>query len=246
MSPEPSPSPSRPPSPGGSYRSTAVVVAAALLAGAVAGGVWALTRDDDSGNRDASGGTTPSVTVTATAPPSDDTGAPQDTLGGSESPLASAYASPSPGFSRSVDGLGFTVDVPEGWTRTVDPRGDKPPVVHYTAPGGDAELEMFELQEPSPADSLDQAENDPSFGFGTRLHGYQAVDREAGTDWAELTYRYDDVEDGPTEVVDHRFTAADGTSYAIRSIGAEGTDVATPSQIAVGSFCPSGAACTVQ
>ncbi|MFE9838087.1 hypothetical protein ACFYP4_23550 [Streptomyces sp. NPDC005551] len=53
----------------------------------------------------------------------------------------------------------------------------------------------------------------------------------------------DDVQDGPLQVIDHRFEAADGTAYAIRSIGTEGTDVRTPFRVALNSFCPTGADC---
>jgi hypothetical protein len=229
-----------------------VVVAVALLAGGVGGGVWALTRDDSSGNG-AAGGARSSVTVTATAGApsaegsaasgSADASEGEGTLADPQSPPASAYASPSPGYSRAVDALGYTVDVPDGWVRSVDRRSGKPSVVHYSAPGGSAELELFEIIEITPADSLDQAENDPSFGFLAKLAGYEVIDRRTGADWAELTYRYDDEQDGPTQVVDHRFTAPDGTPYAIRSSGVEGTDVTTPFQMALGSFCPTGTAC---
>jgi hypothetical protein len=230
-----------------------VVVAVALLGGGAGGGVWALTRDDSSGGG-AAGGARSSVTVTATegarsgeegseGSGSADASEGEGTLADPQSPLASPYASPSPGYSRAVDALGYTVDVPEGWTRTVDRRSGKPAVVHYSAPGGGGVLDLFEVIEPSPADSLDQAENDPSFGFVAKLAGYRVIDRRTGADWAELTYRYDDEQDGPTQVVDHRFTAPDGTPYAIRSSGVEGTDVTTPFQMALDSFCPTGADC---
>ncbi|MEU1042433.1 hypothetical protein [Streptomyces sp. NPDC005907] len=233
--------------PDGSRRLLFVIVAVALLAGGVGGGVWALTRDGST-DRAGSGGPRSSVTVTATqgapsAQGSEDAGGSEegDPLAGSESPAASA--SPSPGYSRSVDGVGYTVDVPEGWDRSVDRRTGKPSVVHYTSPDGTAELELFELMEADPADSLSQAENDPSFGFDAKLAGYRVLDRRSGTDWAELGYRYDDVQDGPLQVIDHRFEAADGTAYAIRSIGTEGTDVRTPFRVALNSFCPTGADC---
>ncbi|MET8225787.1 hypothetical protein ACWERY_15255 [Streptomyces sp. NPDC004082] len=233
-----------PPGPGSPRRLLLVIVAVALLAGGVGGGVWALNRDDST---DRAGGARSSVTVTATqgVPSAQGSGSEEGggTLAEGGSPTASPSASPSPGYSRSVDAVGYTVDVPEGWVRSVDRRAGKPSVVHYTAPGGGAELELFEVIESSPADSLYQAENDPSFGFVTKLAGYRVLDRQSGDDWAEIGYRYDDVQDGALQVVDHRFQAADGTAYAIRSVGAEGTDVLSPLRAALSSFCPTGASC---
>ncbi|MGW7262468.1 hypothetical protein [Streptomyces sp. NPDC054842] len=239
-----------PPGPAGPRRLLLVIVAVALLAGGVGGGVWALNRDDAT-DRAGSGGARSSVTVTATqgVPSAQGSGSEEGggTLTESGSPTASPSASPSPspspGYSRSVDAAGYTVDVPEGWVRSVDRREGKPSVVHYTAPGGGAELELFEVIESSAADSLYQAENDPSFGFVTKLAGYRVLNRRSGGDWAEIGYRYDDVQDGALEVVDHRFRAADGTAYAIRSVGAEGTDVLGPLRAALNSFCPTGASC---
>ncbi|MFB7337816.1 hypothetical protein ACFC00_40455 [Streptomyces adustus] len=58
--------------------------------------------------------------------------------------------------------------------------------------------------------------------------------------------RYDDADGGSRQVFDHRFRAADGTLYAIRSSGPEDLAVdrvRAPLTSAVASFCPSGARC---
>lgn len=113
--------------------------------------------------------------------------------------------------------MGYTVDIPRGWTRS-QKRGQSAPVVVYDAPADGRRLQVFRIAEDTPAQSLDLAENDPGYGFA-RQPGYRVVDRATGTTWAELTYRYDDSDLGARQVVDHRFQAADGTLYAIRAAG---------------------------
>jgi hypothetical protein len=133
------------------------------------------------------------------------------------------------------------VDVPEGWVREEE-RGVSAEVVTYRSPSDGRSLLIFEVVEESPAASLDLAENGPG-GFVEKLAGYRVLDRSSGPDWAELDYRYDDTSSGATQVVDRRFTAADGTLYAIRSSGPEGSDVREPFDAAFASFCPTGASC---
>jgi hypothetical protein len=65
--------------------------------------------------------------------------------------------------------------------------------------------------------------------------------------WAELSYRYRDEDKGSRQVIDHRFRAADGTLYAIRSSGPANLDpdlVRSPLATAVSSFCPAEAECS--
>ncbi len=64
---------------------------------------------------------------------------------------------PLPGYSRSVDSVGYTVDVPDGWVRE-EVQGKLAPVVTYTAPGGSSRLMLFEVKESSLAESSSQAE----------------------------------------------------------------------------------------
>ncbi|MEV6496287.1 hypothetical protein [Streptomyces prunicolor] len=142
------------------------------------------------------------------------------------------------------DPTGYTLDVPKGWTRT-QRQGAKAPVVTYDSPDGTRRLQIFRVSENSPAESLDLAENDPGYGFA-RQPGYQVIDRATGPSWAELTYRYDDQDKGGRRVIDHRFEAADGSLYAVRSSGPESLDPALvrgPLTAAVDSFCPAGANC---
>ncbi|MFI5877924.1 hypothetical protein [Streptomyces sp. NPDC051554] len=147
-------------------------------------------------------------------------------------------------YRTAQDPTGYTVDVPKGWTRT-QRQGAKAPVVTYDSPDGTRRLQIFRVSENSPAESLDLAENDPGYGF-VRQPGYQVIDRATGSSWAELTYRYDDQDKGVRRVIDHRFEAADGSFYAVRSSGPESLDPALvrgPLTAAVDSFCPAGANC---
>jgi hypothetical protein len=214
----------------------------AVLAGGGAGaGVWWLARDHSTHHA----GAGPSVTATATrspaAPP-----ATTDSTGSDASASATAESltgprQPSPGYSSAVDPVGYRVNVPEGWVRT-EVRGVSAEVVTYTSPDDGRSLKLFEVVEHTPAESLDLAENGPE-GFVENLSGYRVLDRSTGSGWAELDYRYDSPSSGATQVVDRRFTAADGTLYAIRSSGPEGSDVQEPFTMAYESFCPTGASC---
>ncbi|MFF3329305.1 hypothetical protein ACFYWX_07015 [Streptomyces sp. NPDC002888] len=192
-------------------------LALAVLLGVGAGtGAWYLTRDDTTGT-----GATPSTSIGVTT------------------------ATPSQaGYRRAEDPVGYSLSVPEGWTRR-QKQGQLAPVVSYDSPGDGRRLQIFALAEDSPAQSLDLAENDPGYGFALQP-GYRALDRASGDTWAEVTYRYDDADLGPRRVVDHRFRAADGTLYAIRSSGPEAltpTQVRDPLTTAVTSFCPAGREC---
>lgn len=231
----PGPDPRRP-------RTVLVLVAVlAVLAGGGAGaGAWWLTRDGSAQHPEAR----PSVTVTATAsrpavPPAD-TGDAPSSPSDTESALA-ASARPSPGYRRAEDPVGYRVDVPEGWVRRAE-RGVSAEVVTYRSPADGRSLMLFEVVEQTPAASLDLAENGPA-GFTEKLAGYRVLDRSSGADWAELDYRYDDRSTGATQVIDRRFTAADGTLYALRSSGPEGADIQEPFDMAFASFCPTGASC---
>lgn len=159
---------------------------------------------------------------------------------------ASAPASPSvpEGYRLAHDPVGYTLDVPEGWKRR-QKQGEKAAVVFYDSPSDGRQLQIFELSESSPAESLDLAENDSVYGY-SHQPGYAAHDRTSGDTWSELTYRYDDADKGARQVIDHRFGAAGGKLFAIRSSGPESLPadlVRAPLTTAVSSFCPTGAKC---
>ncbi|WP_256123107.1 hypothetical protein [Streptomyces sp. LUP47B] len=202
-------------------------LAVAVLVGVSVGvGVWWLIRDT-SGSGSGSGrsaGQVPSVRATPSPSPS---------------------VSTASGYRRVQDPVGYTVDVPRGWTRT-EKQGQSAPVVVYDAPADGRRLQVFRLAEDTPAQSLGLAENDPGYGF-SRLPGYQVLDRASGTTWAELAYRYDDPDLGARQVLDHRFRAADGRLYAIRATGPAALSpalVREPLSRALASFCPADTECS--
>lgn len=266
--PPPSPPAYAPPAPargpaGGAHRGgrvLAAVAAAAVLGAGAGAGVWyVLLRD---GSPPSSAGPATGVTVTtsapgssvpsSSAPPSSQdsadsgdgtsaTGPGQDVSGRTSAAPAPA---PAPGYRRAQDPVGYTLDVPEGWSRR-QKQGEKAPVVYYDSPSDGRQLQIFAVTEDSPATSLDLAENDPGYGFA-RQPGYEALDRASGPTWVELTYRYDDADKGPRQVVDHRFQAADGTLYALRASGPADLPAArvrAPLTAALNSFCPPGGRC---
>ncbi|MFF7949945.1 hypothetical protein [Streptomyces griseorubiginosus] len=205
----------------------AALAVAVLVGVAVGAGVWFLLRDTSLGSRS---GAVPAPSVTADASSKRESGSPSP--------------SPAPGYSRTLDPVGYAVDVPQGWTRT-EKQGQAAPVVAYEDPADGRRLQIFRLREDTPARSLDLAENDPGYGFARRP-GYQVLDRASGATWSELAYRYDDSELGARQVVDHRFEAADGTLYAIRTSGPAAlspAQVREPLTRALSSFCPTGAQC---
>ncbi|MER6417392.1 hypothetical protein [Streptomyces sp. NPDC001137] len=231
------PPPPPPAQPRGRARRVLAVLAATLVLGAGGGaGAWYLTRDQARGTA-AAPATSVSVTVTATPPQS-----PTPTPTASASLLTSS--SPSVGYRRAQDPVGYSIDVPKGWTRRAE-QGKLARIVYYDAPSDGRQLQIFEVTEATPYESLTLAETDPGYGFA-KQPGYQVVERDHGDTWAELTYRYDDRHKGTRQVIDHRFRAADGTLYAIRSSGPADLAperVREPLRMAVGSFCPAGAQC---
>ncbi|MFI7402769.1 hypothetical protein ACIBW9_20275 [Streptomyces sp. NPDC049541] len=232
------PPPPPPAQPRAGLRRVLAVLAATLVLGAGAGaGAWYLTRDHARGTG-AAPATSVSVTATTTPPQS-----PTPTPSASASLLTSS-SSPSVGYRRAQDPVGYSVDVPNGWTRRQE-QGKLARIVYYDAPSDGRQLQIFEVTESTPYDSLTLAETDPGYGFA-KQPGYRVVQRDHGDTWAELTYRYHDQHKGTRQVIDHRFRSADGTLYAIRSSGPANLAperVREPLRMAVRSFCPAGAQC---
>ncbi|MEU6554016.1 hypothetical protein ABZ915_27620 [Streptomyces sp. NPDC046915] len=216
----------------------AVLVAVMVLVAAGSFlGVRYLGRDHGGGGTGAQSGPGPDTGVSEPAP---GTSPPASTASGSTLQSPSAPK----GYRLAHDPVGYTLDVPEGWKRR-QKQGEKAKVVFYDSPSDGRQLQIFELSESGPAESLDLAENDSVYGY-SHQPGYEAHDRTSGDTWSELTYRYDDKDKGARQVIDHRFQAADGTLFAIRSSGPESLSaglVRAPLTTAVSSFCPAGASC---
>ena len=236
--------PASAPAPHRVRRVFAALVVAVLVGVAVGAGVWFLLRDTSLGSRSGAG-QAPKVTASSSARPSSASSASQSSPSSpSSAATPTPVSSPAAGYRRTEDPVGYSIDVPRGWTRT-EKQGRAAPVVVYDAPADGRRLQIFRVAEDTPAQSLDLAENDPGYGFA-RQPGYQVLDRASGTTWAELAYRYDDSDLGARQVVDHRFQSADGTLYAIRATGPATLApalVREPLTRALTSFCPTGAEC---
>ncbi|PIM67752.1 hypothetical protein CTU88_36055 [Streptomyces sp. JV178] len=165
--------------------------------------------------------------------------------GGTSGASGGASDDAAPGYVRSEDPAGFTVDVPSGWTRTAKQPEGKPAVVTYESPDGTRVLQLFAVMEESPAASMDDAEN-ANYGFA-RLPGYRVLDRSEEDVYSEVVYRFDGESGaGPRRVIDHRFLAPDGQPYGVRFSAPESTsltDLREPVTNAVTSLCPTGATC---
>lgn len=225
-------------------RATAVIVLAALIGGGAGFGVWTLSRDDGTTR------TTSTDSATSTPSPSVSAAGPQDdgNTGPATPKQSDTDSDPggAPGYVRSDDPAGFTVDVPSGWKRTAKTPKDKPAVVTYDSPDGSRILQLFLVSEGTPAESMDLAENE-NYGFA-RLPGYRVLDRSAPDDsYSEVVYRFDGEGDlGPRQVVDHRFRTADDKIYGVRLSAPESTpldELREPVTMVVTSLCPSGATC---
>ncbi|MFJ9813881.1 hypothetical protein ACIRU3_01170 [Streptomyces sp. NPDC101151] len=218
-------------------RLIALVVAMVLVGAGSGFVVWYLGRDR--GGPGSPSASAPATGVTASAP-----------VSASSAAASSLPPSPSPsvgipaGYRLVRDPVGYTLAVPEGWTRR-QKQGEKAAVVFYDSPSDGRQLQIFRLAESTVTESLDLAENDPGYGY-SREPGYRALGRRSADTWAELSYRYDDLDKGARRVVDHRFRAADGTLYAIRSSGPEHLSdglVRAPLTAALASFCPTDTSC---
>ncbi|MEU6279019.1 hypothetical protein [Streptomyces sp. NPDC047028] len=221
-------------------------LAALLVAMVVVGlgsgfGVWYVGRDHGGGSGTTGASAAPTVVATTTAPDSEPAGTPTP---GATPTTQGAPTAPA-GYRLTTDPVGYTLAVPEGWTRR-QKQGEKAAVVYYDSPSDGRQLQIFELSEATPSESLDLAENDPGYGYAHEP-GFQARGSDSGDAWAELSYRYDDEDKGARQVIDHRFQAPDGTLYAIRSSGPEDLPadrIRTPLTTALTSFCPTNASCT--
>ncbi|MFC8514124.1 hypothetical protein [Streptomyces sp. NPDC057257] len=240
-----SPTPPPPAPRRGAGRLLAVIVLVAVIGGGTGAGAWYLTRDHSAGGQ---AGPTAGASVRSSSPP---TSPPPTTPSATASATTTATDSTlvahsaAPGYETAQDPVGYAIDVPDGWTRR-EKQGKLAPVVFYDSPDDGRQLQIFEVTESTPYESLTLAETDPGFGFA-KQPGYQVVERDHGDTWAELSYLYDDSDKGTRQVIDHRFEAADGTLYAIRSSGSADLDpeqVRDPLRMAVRYFCPVGEQCT--
>ncbi|MFJ8312631.1 MULTISPECIES: hypothetical protein [unclassified Streptomyces] len=192
----------------------AVVVAMVVVAAAGAGGGWLLARG---------GSDHPKVVV---GPPASGSPSvtPERSDDGKGSPSASSSASASPGstapagFQLVQDPRGFTLYVPQGWTR--EDQGVKG--VFYNSADHARLIQVYPVAETglSPYDALKQTSGElaKNPGYQEISLGNDATVPGGATQAARLVYAYDNQQLGHRrQVVDYAFLTPGGEHYAVLS-----------------------------
>ncbi|NJQ00671.1 hypothetical protein [Streptomyces zingiberis] len=217
------------------------MVTVVLLAGATVGGVL-LFGDDEGSARPHVGS---SASVSGSPGPAGSGGpAPGASPGptGTASPSETAGGGPPTGFRREEDQAGFTVDVPMGWERSTERDS-----VFYTAPGGAALIQIYEITEPglTPYEAMRETDSYVS----QRESGYQRIRLEPvnwrGSPAAELEYAFPRDDGTVRHTLVHGYEAQDGRRYALL-LAAPGPDWEAHQQVLgtlLMSFCPAGFSC---
>ncbi|WP_258318928.1 hypothetical protein [Streptomyces griseorubiginosus] len=140
----------------------------------------------------------------------------------SASPLVSAPELPD-GYELYVDGEGFRIARPVGWSRSTVPSQFGIDVVNYRSPGGEQRLQVYQIAESSPEESFalylsaDTAKPD-----GFKKLDLRPVDDDGFTG-RRLEYVADTLSGEPDlgrwHVYDERFVAQDGLIYAVAAYG---------------------------
>ncbi|MFG2499853.1 hypothetical protein ACGFSB_16765 [Streptomyces sp. NPDC048441] len=214
------------------------VVSVLAACGLVFGG-WALGWKDEPQP-------TGYLTVLDKPPPSADPGTEGDTA------APSPTGGPPPSYEEVTDSdEGFRLAVPRGWTREVIIPDEGFNVVNYRSSDGHRRLQVYQVGEPSPYESLrtwlDEA---PMPGGFDQLGSLERSDDE-GRPAARLEYLADKFKGEPDvggwHVIDHRFEASDGKLYALAAYGSEADGRDDEEELvstALTWFCPPGETCS--
>jgi hypothetical protein len=123
------------------------------------------------------------------------------------------YTPVPPGFSLRSDPDGFVILTPTDWVRWT-----KKNSVYYGTKDRSRAIQVFPLTEPTPEKSLEKAVD-----LATRHSDYRRVsltfDDPGGGDAVVHEYRYVSEKFGERFVIDRRFTAQEGTRYAVLAVG---------------------------
>lgn len=246
------PQPAGPPGEAG-RRAAIVAVVVLLVCGAAGAGLWALTGGHDGGP---TAGQPPAVVVT----PSDLTGTddgtddgtdgggygddgsgPTDDSGSSDDDSGSSSDDSAPdGYEQVDDPAGFTLDVPEEWTRSTSGVSS----IYYTSPEGEHFIQIYtvDASDGTPYDALSTTESTVSSYDDYTLIDLSRTDDGPQDDAARLEYTYLRDNGVTRHVVDRAFTAADGTQYALLVAGPDDDWQACEDvfRTVVDSFCPDG------
>ncbi|MFE7071870.1 hypothetical protein ACFU96_17485 [Streptomyces sp. NPDC057620] len=169
---------------------------------------------------------------------------------GGGTPSAEPSSSLPAGYEPWQDDEGFRVALPTGWERDSRSSQFGIDVVDYRSPDGIRRLQVFQVMETSPYESLQVAQVEAQ-----KLDGYEAVSLAEvpgdGNQAAEHEYRADEIAGeqgggGARHVIDHRFTAADGERYALVAYGSDADGPDDERELvdtALRWFCPPGTQC---
>ncbi|MEV8528107.1 hypothetical protein AB0451_28795 [Streptomyces sp. NPDC052000] len=189
----------------------AVVVAMVVVAAAGAGGGWFLARG---------GPEHPKVVASSPGPVGSPSVTPDRSDDGKASPSASpsAGATAPAGFRLTRDPRGFTLNVPQGWTR--QDQGAKG--VFYNSADGARLIQVYPVAEAglSPYDALKQTSGElaKNPGYQEISLGNDATVPGGATQAARLVYAYDNQQLGHRrQVVDYAFLTPGGEHYAVLS-----------------------------
>jgi hypothetical protein len=216
------------------------VVAGVVLAAGLGAGGWALLGHDGkdhaaAGGQSSAQGPTDFPTDTPSDVPTDTdsytepyTDSPTDTPTTAEEPTAP------PGFVRTQDPAGFTLDVPDDWQRSTQGAS-----VFYRAADQSGLIQVFALTgaQTTPYESLEATEKTVSAN-----DGYQKIRLEQVGDAAELEYAYIRPDGTVRHVLVHAYDDPSGIQYALLTGGPD-TEWSTYEQIEqllLESFCSAG------
>ena len=153
------------------------------------------------------------------------------------------------GYEEVQDEEGFRIAVPADWTPKHSASQYGIRVVNYSSPDGLRRLQIFQVEEFGPYDSLVIAQEEAA-----KLDGYERIELgplEGASDAAaEHEYRASEIageSDSGTvrHVIDRRFRAADDNRYALVAYGPDNQDSAERELIdtAAAWFCPPAMTC---
>jgi hypothetical protein len=234
---EPTPDPPR----GWSHaRILAAAVAGVVLAAGLGVGGWALLGHDGKGHPAATGQSSAQVPtdiptdVTTDVPTDVPTDTDTGTYSPTDSPTATEESTPPPGFVRTQDPAGFTLDVPADWQRSAEGAS-----VFYRPADQSGLIQVFALTgaQTTPYDSLTATEKTVS-----KNDGYQQIRLEQVGDAAELEYTYIRPDSTVRHVVIHAYDDPSGIQYALLAGGpdSEWSMYEQIDQQLLASFCSTG------
>jgi hypothetical protein len=222
-----------------------VLIGAAAVAVAVSLVLTFVVRpgDDDKDNR-----TTTANESTASPTPvtSEPTGSPTESTA-SPSPSVSE---PPVGYETYDDEEGFRIALREGWKRTTVDSSYGIAVVNYRSPDRTHRIQVYQVSEPSPAESFDLYLSDET----PKAPGFRELRRQSLDDGtftgSRLEYLADSIRGEPDvgtwHVYDERFVASDSNIYAIAAYGPDSDgrdDELELLTTALDWFCPPLGAC---